>query len=168
MEILLKKIKNKKGFVSIETVVSMTFVILILCLFFGFIAYQYPKIILEQEVHALAQKCKIQGGLTDKTSQKENSDIEVFKDILENKGYSRDTIKVVAKTNPGNNSAIGVTPLNVEGDNYVKRDAKTYIEIIVSVPSNKKGLTSILKVLGISDVLNKEYVFKEKVLSERW
>lgn len=164
----MKKKLRKKGFVSIEAVISMSAVLMIVLMAIGFIVYMYPKIMLEKEVHLLAQKAKIQGGLTDNISQPVNSDIETFLKSLEGKGYKKDTIEITARTIPGDLNCIGVTPLNTNGNNYVKRDSKMTIQITVKVPANKSGLKGPFAYLHFEDESGQYYYIRETVMSERW
>lgn len=164
----LKVIKKSKGFVAIETVIILSGVMFFILLFVSILTYNYPRIMLEKEVQILAQTAKIQGGLTDSKSQPVHSDIELFKDRLEKMGYERDEIEITAKTIPGNQNAIGVTPMNVEGSNYIRRDSKELIEITVIAPSNSNVFTSPLKYFGLKKAFSGKYVIREVVGSERW
>lgn len=169
MDDVLKSIKNKKGFVAIEAVIILSGVMFFILLFISILTYNYPRIMLEKEVQILAQTAKIQGGLTDITSQNVNSDIEVFKDRMEQMGYNRDEVVIAAKTIQGNLNAIGVTPINDStGDNYIKRDSKEFIEITVTIPSSENVLKSPLKYFGMKNALSGKYVIREVVGSERW
>ena len=82
MKNFLRKISEKKGFVSIETIIALSWVIFFFLLFVSIYAYNAPRIMLEKEVQNLAQIAKIQGGLTDPTSETVNSDITKFKKNL--------------------------------------------------------------------------------------
>lgn len=164
----MNRLKNSKGFVAIETVIVMSGVMFFLILFIAFFSYTTPRIMLEKEVQNLAQIAKIQGGLTDKSSQPINSDIELFKANLEKMGYDKDEIKIEAKTIPSGAIATGVTPINQEGNNYIKRDSKELIEIIVEIPADKSSFDAPLKYFGIKNILSDKYIFKEVVGSERW
>lgn len=151
-------IKLKKGFISIETIVALSVVLIFMLLFIAILTYHYPRIMLEKEVQTLAQIAKIQGGLTDSSSAIE-SDVDVFKDRLEKIGYNRDKIEITAQTIPGRFNAIGVTPLNGTGNNYIKRNTKELIEIVVKVPASKYIIFFKMK---------NTYVIREIVGSERW
>lgn len=165
---MIKKIRDKKGFVSVETVIAMSFVLFFFILFVSIFAYTVPRISLEKEVQHLAQTAKIQGGLTDETSEPNNSDIKRFTDTLVSMGYEADGITVTAKTINGNKNAIGVTPLKSNGDNYIKRDSKDLIEIVVKVKADKNLFTAPLKFFGLNNSISGEYVIREVVGSERW
>ena len=166
---MIKKLKdNKRGFVSIETVIAMSTVLFFFILFVSIFAYTMPRINLEKEVQHLAQVAKIQGGLTDETSDPNNSDIKRFTDNLVAMGYDKDGIEVVAKTINDKKNAIGVTPLNKNGTNYIKRDSKDLIEVIVTVDANKDLFTAPLKFFGLNNTLSGKYVMREVVGSERW
>lgn len=168
MRKILMSIKNTKGFVAVETIIVMSGVLFFFLLFISIVTYHVPRIMLEKEVQWLAQTAKIQGGLTDKTSQPTNSDVELFKDRLEEMGYDRDSITITAKTIPSGINAIGVTPINQTGSNYIKRDSKEYIEITVVIPSDMNLFSSPLHFFGLKTEEKNYYVIKEVVGSERW
>lgn len=165
---LFSKIKNSKGFVAIESIIAMSGLIFFLLLFVSFLCYTLPKITLEKEVQTLAQIAKIQGGLTDKVSQPVNSDIELFKANLDKMGFDISQVVIQAKTIPSGYNAIGVTPINSKGSNYIKRDSKELIEILIRVPADKSLFDSPLKFFGIKNTLSGVYTFREIVGSERW
>lgn len=167
MKKILNKLKSKKGYIGIEATIIMPFVLIFLLLFISIFVYQMPKIMLEKEVQNLAQIAKMQGGLTNEISEPINSDIEQFKDRLEKQGFDRDSIEVTAKTINGNVNAVGVTPINSEGNNYIKRGEKDLIEIIVKV-NPITVFDGPAKFFGGSTALSKPYVIREVVGSERW
>lgn len=163
-----ERFQNKKGFVSIETILSMTAIIVSVLIAIGFFTWIYPRVMLQIETHTLAQKAKIQGGLTNSISQPVNSDIELFKDRLVELGYDRESIEVTATTIPGNHNAIGVTPLHESGNNYIKRDSKETIEIVVKVPANRSILAPLSFFGHDEDEISEKYTIVESVMSERW
>lgn len=133
----------------------------------GFFTLIFPRIMLQTETHALAQKAKIQGGLTSAISQPIDSDIELFKDRLVQLGYERDQIEVTATTVESNIDATGVTPLYAEGSEYIKRDSKDLIQIVVQVPANTT-ITAPLSFFKNDAPVAKKYTVVETVMSERW
>lgn len=161
------KIKNKKGFISIEAIYSLVLVMMVIFVAVGFFSYMYPKIAIEKQVHLLAEKAKIQGGLTDETSQPVNSDISEMLDTLEGLGFDKEDIKITATTDPGDRDVIGVTPIDQEGDNYVKRNSKEVIVISVTYPSNK-FIAGPLKYFKVSSEKLRTQTIQQSVLSERW
>ena len=161
-------INKKNGFVSIEAIISMATLMIMFVICIGFFVYTMPKLTLEKEVHLLAQKAKIQGGLT-------YDDVDLFKSSLQNKGYDPDRIVVQAVTVAsstgvsGGASAIGVEPLSqTNATNYIKRSDMTPIEITVAVPANLKLLNGALTHLFLGQALNDTYYLRETVMSERW
>lgn len=168
MKTILKKIKGKSGFVSIETIIALSWVVFFFLLFVSIYAYNMPRIMLEKEVQHLAQTAKIQGGLTDSTSEPVNSDITRFTENLIAMGYDEDDISISAKTITGNQNAIGVTPINQSGSNYIKRDSKDLIEIIVVIKAKKNLFTAPLNFFGLSNKISGQYTIREVVGSERW
>lgn len=163
-------LKNDRGFIAIESIIVVSAMLFFMILFISFFSYTLPRTTLEKEVQSLAQIAKKQGGLTDKKSQPVNSDVELFKDNLEKYGYDRDKIEITAKTIPSGNNAIGVTPLNSKSNskNYIGRQSKELIEVIVKIPADKSHFDAPLRFFGIKNTLNDVYVFREVVGSERW
>lgn len=192
MRTLNEKIRNTKGFMSLEAIGAMTVVLMVIILGIGFFTYMMPKQQIEQEVNLLGRMAKMNGGLTAK-------DVTDFKNkMLTDRGYPLDKVKVtmVLKDSAGTvrtyvNNGVSVNPLNItckyNPNNtprttsnqfcdsnlhpkplYVNRTAQLIMEIRVETPANKKGLLGALGFLsadknGVSDV----YVFKERVMSER-
>lgn len=159
---------NKSGFVSVEAVISMATLIIMFVMCIGFYVYTMPKITLEKEVHLLAQKAKIQGGLT-------YGDVDLFKEALSNKGYNPDEVTVQAVTVQGSSgtvggaNAIGVDAIDdPNAVRYIKRSALTPIEITVTVPANTKLLKGPLSHIFVTNMLSDKYYLRETVLSERW
>jgi hypothetical protein len=160
--------KNKKAFVSIEAIIATSTALMVVLVAIGFFTLIYPRVMLQMETHNLAQKAKIQGGLTNEISQPVDSDIALFKKRLVELGYDESQIEITATTKPGNINAIGVTPLKDGGSNYIKRDSKELIHIVIRVPAN----TSIKAPLGFfgndGSNINEKYTIVETVMSERW
>lgn len=164
----MKKLRNNKGFIAVESLIAVSALLFFFVLFVSFLSYTVPKISLEKEVQNLAQIAKKQGGLTDKNSEPNNSDIETFKNTLEKMGYDKSKIIVTAKTIPSGQIAIGVTPLDGSGSNYVKRDSKELMEILISIPADKTLFNAPAKFFGIKNIVSGVYTFREVVGSERW
>ena len=163
-----KLLKEKKGFVAIEAVISMSMVLGMILLVIGFFTLLYPRIMLSIDIHELASTAKIQGGLTDQTSQPVNSDVAVFKQQLAQAGYDPSTISVAVTTIPSGLNALGVTPLNQPGSNYIHRDSKELIKVTVSVPANTY-IDGPLKLIGVNGGSGiSQYTVSETVMSERW
>lgn len=164
---MIKKLKNRQGFVSIETILAVSVAMMVILVLIGFFTTIFPRVRLQMETHTLAQKAKIQGGLTDATSQSVDSDVEIFKEKLSKVGYRKEDIQITAYTEPGNLSAIGVTPYDSEGSNYIKRGSGETIYIVVKVPANQ-SIKAPLSFFGLADSAIKEYIIVETVMSERW
>lgn len=163
-----KYIKSEKGFVSIEAIVSMTAILFTVLVAIGIYGYLHPKIMLEKEVQTLAQKAKIQGGLTDITSQPVNSDIEIFKKRLAEKGYDTSKVSVEVVTDQTNRNCVGVTPIGETGNTYLRRDSEEMMIITVTIPARTQGLIAPLRYFGINGGVSKNYYIRETVMSERW
>lgn len=164
---MMKALKLKKGFVSIETILAVSVAMMIILVLIGFFTTIFPRVILQIETHNLSQKAKIQGGLTDMSSEGTVSDVEVFKDRLSKAGYDRDKIQITVTTDPGNINALGVTPYDQDGSNYIKRGTDEIIQILIKVPANQ-SIRAPLSFFGLADSAPKEYIILETVMSERW
>lgn len=163
----LKGFLNKKGFVSIEAIFATAFALMVVLVAIGFLTLIIPRSLLQMETHNLAQKAKLQGGLTTAISQPVDSDVELFLKRMEDIGYKREDVKITAITKPGNYNALGVSPLNEGGSNYVKRDSKEMIHIVVEVPANT-AIKAPLAFFHNDAKVNEKYRIVETVMSERW
>ena len=163
---MLKKKLDKRGFVSIEAIIAVSSALMVILVGIGFFTLMFPRILLQQETHQLAQKAKIQGGLTTADTQPVDSDLTLFLDRLEAIGYNREDVVVSVVTSPGNVDALGVTPLHAEGDSYVSRDSDEIMHIRVEVPANI-AINAPLSFFGSSKAGN-TYRVMETVMSERW
>jgi len=158
-----KKKKWESGYISIEAVFAMSFFIATFILTLGFFTYVYPYTLLQKEVHVLATVAERQGGLT-------AEDVENFRDSLQKYLFMQnrvDDIEVNAVTSPSGLDAMNVTPLGESGDNYIKRESKEVIEIVVRIPSNNQMIKPVARFFGITDVSD-YYTLTESVMSERY
>jgi len=162
----LKRKLGKKGFVSIEAIIAISSALMVILVGIGFFTLMFPRIMLQQETHQLAQKAKIQGGLTTPETELVDSDLSLFLDRLEDIGYERDDVVVSVVTTPGNIDALGVTPLHEDGSDYVSRDSEEIMHIRVEVPANI-SINAPLSFFGSSKAEN-TYRVMETVMSERW
>lgn len=183
----IKKIKENNGVYTIEAIVGGSAILMLLLLFVGIISYQLPKIQLQKDVQILAEKCKIQGGLTNKASydikyniseedrkkvneDKNSNDIDVFYDLLKQQGFDIQNVKISLKTKKSNKNAIGVKPIGIENINncsYIKRNPNDLMILNVEVPKKSNIINSPLRFFGIDKHLS-NYSFREVVMSERW
>lgn len=157
---LLKKghLVNKKGFVSIETILSMVFVLIFFVLIVEFFNYIYPTINLQVETHTLTQRAKVQGGLT-------NSDVLNMKSKLKNKGFDESKVIITAKTKTLDRS--NVTPMTQTGTNYEKRDSGDEIIVRVEVPAHTE-VDGWALAIGSRAFARKTHIIEERIYSERW
>lgn len=186
----LKNIQNTKGFMSLDAIIAMGFVLMVVILGIGFFTYMMPKQAIEQEVNLLGRMAKMNGGLTAK-------DVTDFKTKLSTeRGFAKEKIKVemVLKDSTGavrtfvNKNNTTVNPLSITCKDiknninsssqncttahtnplYVSRGSQLIMEIKVETPANKKGLLGALGFLSVNEnKVSDVYVFKERVMSER-
>ena len=162
-----QQIKQTKGFMSIEAVMGATLILMIVLAGVWFTTYLYPRILLSQEVHSLAQIAKVQGGSTDETTEGENSDVERFKVMLGERGYNAEQIIIECRTET-NQSCLGAGPRLETGGHYISRDSKDYMYLVVSIPTKISFFEGVFGFFNVENTLPRNYVFKEVVLSERW
>ncbi|ADO59465.1 hypothetical protein [Paenibacillus polymyxa] len=156
-------LKKESGFISIETIFAMSFVIIVFTLCLGFFTFVQPYTQLDREVHVLAQLAQRQGGLT-------MDDVQFFKERVSAYSFvnlSDGLIQVDAHTIPDDRDVIGVTSLDEAGDEYVRRDEKELIQLVVTIPSHNDILKPVARFLGVSDVSD-HYTFKEVFMSDRY
>lgn len=164
----LKEEKNKKGFIAIETVIALTVVIIFILLFIGFYIYLYPRIVLEKEVHTLAQQAKITGGLT-------QPQVQEFNKAMDTLGYTVQSLNVSTTNHQyaENGSASGLVNVYPKGgpctggsQNFIKRTESEKLIITVKVKANN-FIKGPLSFFGTTNSLSKTYNITETVMSER-
>lgn len=179
---IFNKLKNTKGFMSLEAILSMGVIFMVIVLGIGFFSYMMPKQGIEQEVNLLGRLAKMNGGLT-------KEDVDAFKAEMVSRKYKIEDVKVeiLLKDSTGvpttYESANGnVNPLSIDcklidedcpipetEQRYVKREAQLIMEIRAEMPSNKQGLLGAFWFFNVNDdSLSDSYVFKERVMSERY
>lgn len=177
---VIDKLKNRNGFMSVEALFGLTAILMVIILAIGFFTYMIPRQQLEQEVNILARTAKLNGGLTD-------TQVNNFKKNLESYGYKEDELKdsVSIRLTDLSGETITSTVLNVEDPldishsrnepeteepRYIKRSEDIIMEVRVEVPAKKQGLMGVFGFFDIGedeDPLSDNYVFKERVVSER-
>lgn len=167
-----KRIENSKGFMSVEAIIAMGVVLMVIVLGIGFFTYMMPKQAIEQEVNLLGRMAKMNGGLTagdisnfkktmEETRQYAQSDINIEVMAINSSGAKQLAPTVECKDVAGVTCPAG-TP-------YVKRNEQKIIEITVTMPSKNQGLMGALGFFNVNkDKASQGYVFKERVMSERY
>lgn len=168
----LKEAKSKRGVIAIETVIALSVVLMIILLFIGFWLYLYPRIVLEKEVHTLAQQAKVTGGLT-------NKQVTDFTNVMNNMGYDIYSLSVGTTTRPASdvskyNGLVNVYPKGGAGgsctaptyQNFVKRiDSE---KLVITVKVKAQGfIKGPLAFFGVVTQLGDTYNITETVMSER-
>lgn len=167
-----KRIKNSKGFMSIEAIIAMGVVLMVIVLGIGFFTYMMPKQAIEQEVNLLGRMAKMNGGLT-------AGDMANFKETMEeNLKYTQSDIDIeVMAINSSGAKQLAPTVICKDvagvacpaGTPYVKRNEQKIIEITVTMPAKNQGLLAALSFFNANkDKAEQGYVFKERVMSERY
>lgn len=162
---ILRILKNKKGGLTIEALPALALALFVMITAIGWFTYLTPRQNLEKQVHILAQKAKIQGGLTNSGT---NNDLSLFLSVLESKGVNKSKVVVTCKTKPSNKNCLGVNGLNSSGTNYIKRNSLEMMVIRVEVPTSPRLLKMSQVFFGGRSSIPDKYIFEESVLSERW
>lgn len=177
---ILTYLKNKKGTVAIEAVISLAVVLFILITTIGWYNYMIPRQGLEKQIHLLGQKAKIQGGLTATASLLNASsyntlsaadlqtDLGIFLKTLKDMGHDISKVTVSCRTNTTNKNCLGVDSFSSSGNNYIKRPDMDMMIIRVEIPAKTSLLSMSKGFFGNIGTLPERYVFSEAVMSERW
>lgn len=179
---ILNRLKNTRGFMSIEAIMGLAVMLMVIVLGIGFFTYMIPKQGIEQEVNLLGRVAKMNGGLT-------TQDVTAFKKNMEKRGYDQQDVKLTMVLKDVNGTpqsyskgGIYVDPLNItcktndtacsvpdSNQLYVKRNAQLIMEVRAEMPANKKGLLGAFGFFSVKeDTVSDTYVFKERVMSERY
>lgn len=166
-----RKLKNEKGFMSIEAVMAMATILMIVLLGVGLFTYMMPRQAIEEELHLLGRTAKMQGGLTD-------SDVNQFKENMKKRGMVEDKniddVKVIVNLEttsgepfPGYESRPNIIN-TIVNRGYGKKEAGQYavMKIRVEVPANKSGIKGAMSFFGGDEDLPDAYVFSERIMSE--
>lgn len=156
---------NKDGFISLETVISLTALYMIFFLFLGMFVYITPIVTMPTYLYSLSNSARLQGGLTE-------DDIAAFKETINN-NYNyinsnnlKDAIAIEAKTIPSNDDVS-----NIELDNeslfYASRQHNEVIVVKASIPSNTFFFQGVFNYFNIFNI-NNNYAFRQVVASERF
>lgn len=152
----LNSLKNKKGFITIDAILSLGVALIFFLLFLGIMFLMIPKFTMQGDVHTLAQLARIQGGLYE-------SDINDFKEkISKETGAKVEEIHVVLKDKDDNRYD------NITDSDYASHVDGKLLELYVIVPTNK-FVQAPMKFFGMQNIENiKYYNFTETVVSEKW
>lgn len=153
---------NKKGFVSVDTAISMSVVLIVLMIGIGFYAYMYPQISFSNEVYALSRVANEQGGLT-------LDNITAFKERINETTYVQESSGDISVelVDEDKNSYTSVTPMGDSGSNYLKREDLIMCELIVKIPANITMLETVLFAVDVEDIVGNYYIYRYPVMSKR-
>lgn len=179
MRLVIQRLKPK-GFFSIEAVISLAFALFVILTAIGWYTYMLPRQNLEKQIHILAQKAKIQGGLTATTAllradtynylsdEDKETDLGFFLDTLQQMGHDISKVQVTCQTAEGKSGCLGVTPYREDGVGYIRRQDMDMMVIHVVVPTKPSLLSMSYAFFGSSGSVPSQYIFEEVVMSERW
>jgi len=157
----------------------MSAVLMITFLGIAYFTYLIPRQLITQEVQALTQIVKMQGGLT-------QTDVLWFQERMEERGVDGENVTVLATAERrdlegsviyDDRDVSNVEDLSTEyvgGErtasslSYSPRDSKEVITVQVQVPSNNNFINAISRYWSGRGSNLGNYVFKETVMSERW
>lgn len=142
---------NKKAFITIDVILSSSFIFGLLAVFIGIFVYIYPSFLLQRDINLLTRQAQINGGLT-------YTDIENFKNKVSDYYFVKNSNKPIivdGRTENGRNI------IGVDNKNYISKTSGEVMNIIVKVPSNNKIISKF------SNNSSDYYVFTSSVLSEK-
>lgn len=163
-----KKLKNDKGFMSIEAVMGMATILMVILLGIGFFTYMIPRQAIEEEVHVMGRLVKMQGGLTP-------LDVENFQDNMIKRGMVTEetkdevTVKLLIEDTSGTERGTftpGVTPFIERGEQFSSDNQFKVLRLLVEVPANKSAIDGAMSFFGGDDELSDKHVFSERIMSE--
>lgn len=161
------KLTNKKGFMSIEAIMSMAVVLMVVVLSIGFFTYMIPRQAIEEEVHLLGRIAKMEGTLT-------VTDVGEFQKNMVDRNLAKDENEVTVEIFKENTSGTVSTllPLGTKvsrGDRESFNHVESYVvlKVVATVPAKKTGVVGALNFFNVnSDGLSDKYVFSERIMSE--
>lgn len=166
---LKEKMKNEKGFMSIEAVMGMATILMVIVLGVGFFTYMIPRQAIEEEVHVMGRLVKMQGELktTDVQNFQENM---VKRGMVKSTNKSKVVVKLVLEDTSGNQMGAltpGVSPPIQRGEKFAGGGFKV-MKLIVKVPANKAGINGAMSFFGNGESLSDNHVFSERIMSEHY
>lgn len=163
---LKEKLKNEKGFMSIEAIMGMATILMVILLGIGFFTYMMPRQAIEEEVHLTGRLVKMQGGLT-------AIDVQNFQENMKKRGMVTDenkddvVVKLILEDTAGNQRGEfipGSAPIQ-RGETYNDGTFKV-MKLLVEVPANTSALDGAMSFFGGGDGLSDKHVFSERIMSE--
>jgi hypothetical protein len=173
-KMIKNKLANKKGFMSVEAIMSMAVVLMVVVLGIGFFTYMIPRQAIEEEVHLLGRIAKMEGRLT-------SDDVEHFRNNMIKRGLATEDNRSEVKVEVLKESTSGEVSEKViisEDGERVMRGEKIKINgvdsphyavlhVVATVPAKKEGIVGALGFFNVnSDGLSDNYVFSERIMSE--
>lgn len=150
------KIKKNDGYVSIEYVIVMCFVMIFFLTIISFIVYLAPYYQFKGDTLELIKQIEVNGGLT-------NNNYMQFVNKLANKGIDINELEIDVRNNEtGENAIFDFSP----EDNHVKRGETIYVYIKIPAGSYSYG-NKIFEKMGIENRFNDFYNYEYYVVSER-
>lgn len=146
--IVLYRKQAYQGFIALEALIAIVSIVFILFLFVYMFISASIKTALQSEVHLLAQKIRLNGGIDVHTDAS-------FRNQIKAKGIDSNGIAIRVIELETNKNLYGIT-----GSHYSKRSDGNTIRLQVAIP--KKMPTSAF------NPKNKYYYFEEFVMSEKW
>lgn len=152
------KLKKNNGYVSIEYVIIMCFVMIFFLTVISFIVYLAPYYEFKGYTSELAKKIEYNGGLT-------NSDYIKFVDKLSNKGIDTSKLEINVKNDETGEDAMFVFPTN-NTDNYVKKGETIHVRVKIPTDGYSYG-NGIFEKIGLKNRFNDYYGYEYYIVSER-
>ncbi len=155
------KIKKNDGYVSIEYVIVMCFVMIFFLTIISFIVYLAPYYEFKGYTSELAKKIECNGGLT-------ISDYIQFVDKLSNKGIDTSKLEINVKNDETGEDAMFIFPASSFGniDDYVKKGETIYVRVKIPADGYSYG-NGIFEKIGLKNRFNDYYGYEYYIVSER-
>lgn len=150
--------KNKKGYISIEAIISYSLLLMFLLLIIAFFTYGFSGVTMADQSYQLRKVATEHGGLR-------TIDIETFISHVNNVGYMQDKsvpIEIYLEDENGNSY------LNIDETSYLSSDEDKTLTLKINIPANNDFLDVVLLGFDVSDITGDYYSFSYLVQSERY
>ena len=144
MLVSIKKKSIKDGYVTIETVVSVSMFLFIFMAVLGLFLAIYPRVVILQESNSIAQLASIQGGLTEE-------DVQEFTTRISSYGFvdNSESVEINLITEAGV-MADNIDPVEIDNGFYIKREDLDAMILVVRVPLKIEMLNTAMSFFSSS------------------
>jgi len=152
--------KKEDGYISIEYVLVMCFVMIFFLVIVAFVVYLFPYYEMKGYTSELTTKIGYNGGLT-------MGDYMWFMDKLYDRGVDTNKVEICVEDDTTGENAMYIPPNGIESDDfYVEKGNSIYIRIEIPAGGYSYG-NSIFQKMKLKNRLNETYGYEYYVASER-